>query len=743
MPGAAPAPPHRYGCDALETTLYVTNLASMATAYVALVVVMTLNYREARWDLVIGPAFLGLSSLVLLMCRGHYRVRGIALMAAMLFSVFLADRSSTLPQIQVLYSSVVLLTGLLLGAIPATAAAAAASLATVGAGSVSADYLPWNLGLLWLSCATVWVAMGSILSVVRHSEESEARAWQFARQAGERRGELAAARKALADVYEALQRTNHELAVAREEAEEARQIKAQFAANISHELRTPLNLIIGFSEMMHRSPETYAGVRWTPALRADIYEIYQASRHLSGMIDDILDLSRIESQRLPLRLEPTDMSEIINEMVATARGLLRGKDVSLEVHLDSELPPVVVDRTRIGQVLLNLLNNAVRFTDRGTIAVNASVLEGEIVVAVSDTGVGIAPEDMATIFEEFGQAKGSITGGRGGAGLGLAICKQFVHLHGGRIEAESTVGVGSTFRFRLPLPESGRARSRLSYYAPEGWSPPVPENPLGSAVLVLGRQSQAAASLARAIQGYRAVPVDDLDELPARVEADHPAGLVLVSDPHAPDAFEAEALLCAAGRADIPLIRCRIPTEPPEALVGRKLGVAGYLVKPVHRESLLAAVRAATLWPKRVLVVDDDPGFVNLVRRMLEAEFRGVQFRTAYCAEEALAVLAEERPDLVLVDLIMPDRSGTEVVEAVRRDPRLAEVPVIVTTGSNYADTVVSGGLGEISLVRGGSPSYEEWGRYVSALLGAAPPDYSRPAPRAGLPAVAAERLAS
>lgn len=729
--------------DALERALVTVNVTAAVAAYLAVVSIMTVNYSRARWDLLAGPALLFLASAALLVRPWGYRIRGAVLTASLLLCVFLLDSSADLPQIQLLYASVVLVSGILLGPGAATLTAAAATLGIIAQGTSPPGYLPWNVGLVWFCDGVIWITIGSIVSAIARSEESEGRAWQIARQASERRGELAAARKAVADMYEALQRTNHELAVAREEADEARQIKAQFAANISHELRTPLNLIVGFSEMMYRSPEAYGNVRWTPALRADIHEIYQASRHLSGMIDDILDLSRIESQRLPLRLEPTDLAELINEMVATARGLLRGKDVELRVRLEPNLPTAVVDRIRIGQVLLNLLNNAIRFTDHGFIELSGAVQEGEIVVAVSDTGMGIAPEDMATIFEEFGQARTSTAGDRGGAGLGLAICKQFVHLHGGRIEAESALGKGSTFRFRLPLPESGRGRSRLSYYAPDGWSPPVPENPLGSTVLLLGPPSQATATLARAIQGYRSVPLDDLDQLAARVESEHPAGVVLIRDTDAADVVEAEEVLRRLCRDDLPLVECRMPTEDVAAAVRRKLGVRNYLVKPVQRSVLLTAVRAAVAAPKRVLVVDDDPGFVALVKRILEAEFQDLQVRTAYSAEEALAFLAQECPDLVLVDLIMPDRSGTDVVEAVQLDPALSAVPIIVTTGSNYADTIASTLVGEIRLVKYGNRSYEEWGRYVSALLRVAPPDYSRPVPLAEPPVAASGRPVS
>ncbi|MGQ9553955.1 MAG: sensor histidine kinase, partial [Anaerolineae bacterium] len=566
--------------ESLQGTLTALSLGAAALAYVSVVAAMSVNYPTARWDLMAGPSALGAGAILTFFWRGSYRARAWMLLSSMFAAAMLVNRTSTLPQPQMLYAFICLVAGLLLGPWAATAVAVLGTGAILGlAGSrAQVESMPWNLAFLWLAAGVMWVAMANITGAIRRSEESEAKAWHYARQANERRGELARAKKTLSDLYDLLQRTNHELAVAREEAEEARQIKAQFAANISHELRTPLNLILGFSEMMYRSPEVYGNVRWTPALSADIHEIYQASRHLSGMIDDILDLSRIESHRLPLRLEPTDMAELIREAASTASGLLRGKDVTMQLAVASELPELVVDRMRIRQVLLNLLNNAIRFTDRGEIKVLAEAKDGEVMVAVSDTGLGIPPEDMKTIFEEFGQARSSITGGRGGAGLGLTICRQFVHLHGGRIEADSTPGEGSTFRFYLPLPQSGRARSRLSYYSPEGWSPPVPENPLGKAVILLGADAGAASTLARNIEGYRTVLMDSCDGLAERVDADHPAGVVLVRDPMLPAPFSPEDILRATGRPDLPLIICEVPVEQAEAVVCRRLGLAAYLV---------------------------------------------------------------------------------------------------------------------------------------------------------------------
>ena len=731
--------------SALSEALRAMAIMAVACGYVIAVATMIVNDLRPRWDLYLAPIVLMVAGTATLTFRAPYRTRATLLSTAFYASCLLADLSTGSPQAQFLYPLACVLSAILLGPWVALLVAGLGTASLLAAGWLASGWgsLPlrpaqgglWALALLWLAAAAMWASVGSIYFAIRRAEASEKRAWQHAHEADIRRGELGRAKKALNDMYNLLQRTNFELAVARREAEEAQHIKAQFAANISHELRTPLNLIMGFAEMIYHSPGAYGNVRWTPALSADIGEIYQSSRHLLGMIDDILDLSRVEAQRLPLDLQLTDLRELIRETTSTVGGLLRGKEVALVLKLPPSLPEVLVDRMRIRQVLINLLNNAIRFTDRGTITVSAEEVGGEIAVAVSDTGVGIPPEEMATIFEEFGQARDSITSGRGGAGLGLAICRQFVRLHGGHIEAESQPDQGSTFRFKLPLPDSGRARSRLSYYAPEGWTPPTPVNPLGKTAIVLGSDEEAVRALARAIEGYHAIPADSLHDLAPKVEAEHPAGIVLVSDPLSPNACEPAAIWEAAGRADLPIVRCELPLA---SLARRHLGVAGYLVKPVQRQQLLAAIKEASPQPQSILVVDDDPSFVAFVNRILEAELPEADLWNAYAGAEALAILAKRSFDAVILDLVMPEVDGLRVIEALRQDVRLAGTPIIVTTGSSYGDEVARLHPGRIELLRREGCDRAVIGNYVKALLDVAPPDYCRPTPPGGQPAFAA-----
>lgn len=726
---------------ALEEALRTTAKAGLVLGYLITFASVVANDARPNWGLYLSPLVLVAGAGAALGLRAPYRTRAVTLTAAVFGSCLLANLTVGASPAQFLYPCACVLAAVLLGPWEALLGAVLATVALLAAGPLAPRWgtLPWELAPVWLSLAVMWVSVGSIYRTAERAAAGETRAWQHVHEARTRRGDLARTQKALNDMYNLLQRTNYELAVARREAEEAQHLKAQFAANISHELRTPLNLILGFSEMIYHSPQVYGNVRWTPALSADVREIYQATRHLLGMIDDILDLSRVEAQRLPLKLEPTDLRELIRDVTATAGALLREKPVILELKLQP-LPEVPVDRVRIRQVLLNLLNNAVRFTDSGRITVTAEERDGEVFVAVTDTGTGIAAEEVATVFEEFGQTKSSAAEGRGGAGLGLAICRQFVRLHGGQIGVESRVGRGSTFHFSIPLPESGRVRSRLSYYAPEGWSPPTPANPLGKTAIVVGPDQEAIRSLSRAIEGYRTIPVAGVEGLAERVEREHPSGVVLVCDSLSRDFVEPADIWDAVGRTDLPVIRCEVSGA---VAACQELGVAGYLVKPIQRQQLLDALGRACPSPVKIMVVDDDPGFVAFVTRVLEADLQGIQIYGAYSGEEALGALAGETFDAIILDLAMPGIDGFRLIEAVHRSACPASTAILVCTGSSYEEEVSKSRLGRVEVCRCGRYGNSEIGRYISAVLDVAPPDYSAPAPPAGRPESAAGTRAS
>ncbi len=320
----------------------------------------------------------------------------------------------------------------------------------------------------WLSARRLFIALAWMFSMTREAQRK-------AEEARQHRAELQRVLKTLDEAYVRLERANEALIFAREAAEKAYRFKAEFVANVSHELRTPLNLIVGFSEMMATAPESYGGVPLPREYRGDVMAIYRSARHLSDLINDVLDLSRIEAGRLPLAKEPTDLAEVVREATEMVRGLAEARGLRLELELPEALPLLRFDRTRIRQVLLNLLTNATRFTNRGWIRVRARLDPREVLITVEDSGRGIPPDRLAKAFEAFSQLDEEHI--QEGSGLGLAVSKKFIELHGGRMWIESELGRGTTVGFSLPIPQEGLEVSVSSVRVPS-WPRAPREQPV-------------------------------------------------------------------------------------------------------------------------------------------------------------------------------------------------------------------------------------------------------------------------
>lgn len=729
-----PTAPYGDAGELLAPLLHRSACIALSASYAWVIGAFVGYFPDPYWPGIAGPAALSVLSLASLVGSGSY-FRGASLLTSGLWAAAMLEGAvGHVSLAGVLVVAAVLSSGVLLAPASRVVAVtqvvlAAAALLWQGEGIVLAR--GGTVGLLLL-----WGIGDSVARSLHQAEETGLRAWRHADEAMRRRGELERANKALREMYALLERSNRELEVARREAEEARLVKARFAANISHELRTPLNLILGFSRVMYQSPEVYGPVNWTPELRLDVRQIYRASRHLLAMIDDILDLSRIETRRLPLNLQMMEVAPLVYEAAAMTRGLLRGSSVRLFVDVPDGLPQVLADRTRIRQVLLNLLTNATRFTTQGHISLATYLGEGEMVFEVADTGTGIAEEDLASVFDEFSQARAPLASGPGGAGLGLAICREIVQLHGGRIEVESRLQEGSRFRFTVPLPGSGKARSRLAYSAPEGWQPPLLGGESGDAVVVLARDEGDARLVSRAMAGFRVVPVATLEELATAVQAEHPRAAVLVRNaldaPTAPPGFGTESTSLAAqvweacGRWDLPVVECDIPGDSSARL---HLGVAAYITKPVRAEDLLAAIRDGDRPVRSVIVVDDDASSRALLDRVLSAALPQCQMTSCAGATEALAALRQERFDLMILDLVMSGVGGLEMLDRARADDLLGDTRVVVVTGADPVDGMPSVVPINLRFTKNQPPAESTWARVLCAILNEAAPDYSAPAP--------------
>ena len=574
------------------------------------------------------------------------------------------------------FALIVTFSGLLLGPVSAFFVA----LASMGLVCAISSPLPVPpMLIILLTGVASWLSQRNLYTALQWAWVSQAEAQQKMEEARDHQAELQRIAKALDEASYRIRRMNVELARAREAAEEARRLKQQFVQNVSHELRTPLNIILGFSEMMAIAPESYGDGGLPPAFRGDINEIYRSARHLQGLIDDVLDLAQIEARRMGLIKEEVDPAELIMEATETARSLVENRGLTLRVHIQPNLPPVYVDRVRIRQVLLNLLNNAARFTEQGGVTVSGSLVSGEVVISVADTGIGIAPEDIPKVFEEFRQLDGSTTRRYGGTGLGLAISKEFVELHGGRMWVESKLGEGSTFSFTLPLAQAEEMRpapARLSTAPPVApFSGPFRER----TILVMHDDPIILRLFQRHLEGYRVLGARDRAEARQLIQKERPRAVVLSLPPEGDETWFQTKAEFASGYG-IPLITCPIPSG---RHLADSLGVADYLIKPISRKRLLEAVERWDGRVRRVLIIDDDPSMVRLLARMLRSASHPYQIGMACGGEEGLAMMREMRPHLVLLDLIMPPPDGFEVLERMRAEEEWRDIPVIAVTAKD------------------------------------------------------------
>jgi len=500
--------------------------------------------------------------------------------------------------------------------------------------------------------------------------------------ARERQAELVKVLRSLDTATYNLERANYLLASARQRAEEAWRLKQQFAQNISHELRTPLNLVVGFTETMIQSPEYY-GSQLPPSYLRDMTIVHRNACHLQNLVNDVLDLARIESAQMALITEPVDLAQLLGETIGTMTSHIEQRQLKVRSEIEPGLPTVEIDPVRIRQVVLNLLNNAMRFTDQGTITVRAGAEDGGIVVSVADTGIGIPPKELARIFDAFHQVDNTIQRRQGGAGLGLAISKRFVEMHGGRMWVESEVGQGSTFHFSLPG-ETAQSRDAVPYFdTPSGTTPARLQHE--RVMLTITSSPSAATMLSRYIRDCRPIFVDNLEQ--AQLVAQHSIPQMVLIDTNciSLSADELDLLIKDWGLTNTPFIGCGLPGEERSR---HHLATSGYLVKPVSRETLRDVLTRLGDSVSRVLVVDDDRDFVRLLNRMLDHPLRRYQVMNAFSGREGLAMAIHYHPDVVLMDLGLPDIDGITLLDQIRSNPATQQIPIIIVSAYDEPDSI-------------------------------------------------------
>lgn len=555
-----------------------------------------------------------------------------------------------------------------------------------------------------------WVSTQALLTVTQWSLFYFEQAREKMKDAQEQRLELKQIQEDLVLANRELARLSDRLKAMHQVAEEARRAKEEFVANVSHELRTPLNMIIGFSEMITQSPQVY-GAELPPALLADIAAIQRNSQHLARLVNDVLDLSQVEAGRMALSKEWTSLQEIIGEATLAVWAMLESKKLSLEVDVPPDLPPVFCDSTRIHQVVLNLLSNAGRFTERGGIQVKAWRDKDSVVVGVADTGPGIPAKDQKRIFEPFQQVDASIRRRHGGSGLGLSISKRFVEMHEGSMWLKSDMGVGTTIYFSLPVetrppaPTVSEGVKRWfnpsdAYYEyrerPRRSSAPTPK--VVPRFVLLEEEGTLQRMFSRYMNDVELVSVRGVEEAIDELNRS-PAQLLIVN------ASPVEETLGMMDQlTDLPYgtpaVVCWVPGEDEAA---RRLGVVRYLVKPITRDILLSALEELREDVETILLVDDEPEVLQLFARMLSSAEKGYRVLRAKSGQRALSLLRERRPDVMLLDLIMPGIDGFEVLWEKSQDPNVREIPVItISSRDPSGEPIVSDTL---TVTRGGGLS--------------------------------------
>lgn len=568
----------------------------------------------------------------------------------------------------------------LLGAATVASALTLAATAPTDGGASLAEAGP-ILFMIWASGGICWLATRPTRVALDWSWNSYVQALERTEALRDRQRELVRISHDLAVACERLEEANQELDRARRDADVARRLKSDFAAAISHELRTPLNLIIGFSEMIVRDLRAPPALSSAMRYRGDVEAIYRSACHLSNLVDDVLDLSQVDVHRLALQKQRVSLAQIVEEARATLGTMLDEVGLGLRLSVPEDLPPVHADPLRIRQVLINLLGNAVRHTDAGEITVTAHREGQEVVVSVADTGDGIAAEDLPWVFEEFRQF-GAAGRRRGGSGLGLAVTRRFVEMHGGNIWADSKPGEGSTFHFTLPLQEQV-----VSLPPPPNWGRLLgPMDRAGEkALLIVDPDPETVRLLRSYLDGYQVVEAASVAEA-ARFANQHHVEALVVNGPISGEQWR-DLTTGWPASASIPVLTCALPTAH---LIGEELGVSAYLVKPVLREALLTALRGATRRVRSVLIVDDDADLATLLERMIMQAHRRCRVSLASDGASALDLLRSQRPDVVLLDLLMPGMDGYGVLAAMKSDPLFRGIPVVVVTARGAGEGTVT-----------------------------------------------------
>jgi len=501
-------------------------------------------------------------------------------------------------------------------------------------------------------------------------------------------------------------------------AEEANHMKSRFLSTVSHELRTPLSLITGLSHSLIKQPEEVAPPN-EAGIRDELQRIYISAQQLDGLIRDVLDLSRDEAGQLKLTCEPLDLAEVLQPVVMTGQQMTQDKGLSWRFEIPTDLTRVWGDRTRLRQVALNLVNNAIKFTAEGEVALIVCIDHRMVTIRVSDTGLGIPPEEQELIFDEFRQSERTTARGYGGLGLGLAICKRLVEMHGGRIWVESTgqEGAGSSFFFTLPVFQAA-SESREMASPIKG----------GFVALLVAKHSNGGKELHEhlADRGYHVVRLQVDEESSNWISPLLNAGPgAIVLDASLAPRFGWEIIKALKENPftqDVPVLFFSLPKKRGSILE------LDYLTKPVDLPELIGVLARQELEinssaeGKTILLVDDETAILEMHARIIQTQFPACRVLRAHDGREALDIIRQEIPNLILLDLMMPELDGFGVLKAMRKDESIRNIPVVVLTGQVLTDEDMARlNQGVAAILQKGIFSTQETIAHVESALACTP----------------------